>query len=193
MNQRQTGGARLQPGDPVTTIVIAAAVGAALSACGGETVAQHGDGGAVRRDSSTDVRVRVLDARHDVHDAPSVDAPVDSPLSDACAELSACCSWVPQVAYYDCLAYLSHSPMHCQNALVQFMQLGYLDGGPCVGVGHPVAACQTLATCCASMGGGSSEPPCEMVVEAGNAHACANYYQMAVGNDLCESCTGACN
>jgi hypothetical protein len=130
------------------------------------------DSGLPDRFASTDAGVDACDGEC---------APLDDggPLSDACAALFACCSFVPQVV--PCIPYVTNGPSSCSGTLSIYVTQGYIDGGPCVGMGHGTPACASLSACCDS-------PTCEHLIEAGDQSGCLSEYN-TLENDGVYACT----
>jgi hypothetical protein len=65
--------------------------------------------------------------------------------------------------------------MLCGGEMYDYIQDGYLDGGPCTGVGSGTPACTSLANCCGQWdeidAGGCSE-----IAAVGNQSACAKEF-----------------
>jgi hypothetical protein len=103
--------------------------------------------------------------------------PVDSggPLPDACVALLSCCSFIPQVEAQMCTGFAAQAnAVNCAAVIGDYIQNGYIDGGPCTGTGSGTPACVSLEQCCQF----SNPPDCQQIVEAGNQAACEGEYDM---------------
>jgi hypothetical protein len=103
--------------------------------------------------------------------------PVDSgtPLPDACVGLLACCTFIPQVDSRMCSGVADQaSADDCSTVMSEYVDDGYLDGGPCSGAGSGTPACESLEQCCQF----SAPPNCQQIVDAGNQAACESEYNM---------------
>jgi hypothetical protein len=112
-----------------------------------------------------------------------VDAALDGPLPDACAGLLSCCAFLPQVFLPECQYVGRGQQMSeetlaatCAGEMSSYVEQGYLDGGPCTGVGNGASACASLGNCCD--GFDVADSGCREIAAAGNQCVCTEEFYL---------------